>query len=470
MMNKKILVSIAAAAAIATTFTGCGSSDSSTSAAATTGTTTTGTSGYATLADGTVVGLSKGALSGASVAKSGTSVTGSGGTDVVSNTAFTGTVKTDTELKDSEGRVIANPFTTLAVNSGESNVTTALGTIATQLGFTNGAAITKVFQATAEDATAENTARLLQKQIEKATETSLNMGVIFRTVENATAGLSNALAALNNITGAESNTTQLTAMINNITLNPTAFANTLAQLETNSSIDFNSTVQANAAALKYTGFILDTNASDTLDINSTNGLASISPVKDSNLSLTSYNDLNETAELLISIRNTATTGANANASYALRMTKLSPVSGVSNYLTSFASSANSSLVVTANSNMSKGLTLTDGNITKVLLGLTAGTSTTDGMDFNLTGLTTYLTTLVGTGHDTTTNGNFTSGMSAAGIFGAKILVKIGDYNLTDANQTFLIGKDSVNIGKDVGTAAVGTQYTGFKVLDGNLTK
>jgi hypothetical protein len=460
-MNKKILLSAAAAALMTVSFTGCGSDNDT---VATTATPTTDTAGYVTLSDGTVVGASKGALSGAGVTKSGTTVTATGGTDVITDEEFDGSVKSDTELTDSEGRVIANTFTSLAVDSGEDNVTTAFSTIAAKLGFST-TAILKVFQATSSDAAKENLARLVWRQMVKADESGISKSVLFSVMENATTGYASVLAALNNVTSAE-NDSALLDMIANITANPTSFAATLSAIDANSSVDFNTSLASNA--ISYPGLILETNTTTTADS------TMISRIDDSNDSVdyTNSSDLNETVELLISMSNAAATGINANASYAAKLSNLVPVS-VGGYLTNFvcAPNSNSTLTVTANSNLSKGLTLenSDLNISALMANLITADSGS-GMDVNLTAFVDFVTDEIGALANGGTNGNYTSGMEASGTFNVKVLANVNDNNFTTSDQAWLIEKDSIVIGTDADTAATGSTYAGYKLIDNNLTK
>jgi len=450
-MNKKILLSMAAAA-VAMTITGCGSDD--TTALIPTSGATTNSSGFTTIG-GTTVGASKGALSGSTVTQSGTRFTATGGTDTISGDAFTGSIQSDSALTDSEGRVIANTFTNLAIASGEDNVTEALNTVATRLG-SSAAALTKVFQATAADAALENISRLLQRQYE-ANPTAVTNIIKFGGATTPTALLN----AINTETE-EVNATVFADMVANINLNPTQFANTLAALDANASLDFNTTATANA--ITYSGIALDSNATTAGSF--TSGTFTTSMLNDSNLSTaTAYGDANETGEILLSIRNLEEDSINSNASYALKLSNLT-VNSASNYITSLSVNANTTLALTANSNMSVAATFNESNMTQIINFV--GSSDFNGT-YDVSNIISSLAPLVGTELDTA-DSNFTSGMEANSTFGVKLLMNVNDINFTTSDQSWLIEKDSINIGADTGDATYGTGYAGYKVLDGNLTK
>lgn len=456
-MNKKILLSVAAAATLAMTFTGCGSDNNSSDSASA----TTGTSGFTTLSNGTVVGASKGALSGSRVSVSGTTVTASGGTDTVSNKKFTGSVKSDTTITDSEDRVITNTYTNIAVNSGDNNVTSAFATVASAMGVSTDA-LTKVFQATADDAELENKARLLQRQVESSSDIS-SLFTEMRVAAASGKTFAEMIVMLNEITDAESNTTKLQMMADpaNLALNPTQFANTIAAVDANSSLDFNTS--KGDYTVTYSGLSLDSNVT-TATI--TAGAAGLSAITDSNLSsdymIGGTYDNNETGSLVVSISNLAEDTINSNASFAFQISNLS-VSSDSNK-TMFALNDNTSVKLTANSNMSVAETMTKtyGDVnSSTYVGMAFDGILINGNDINMTALINLGTELVGTESDSATDGNFTSGM-VDGNFSAKVLLDVNGQNILTSDKAWLIGKDAITID--------GSSVSGYKVLDANLTK
>jgi len=444
MMNKKILMSVAAAATIATTFVGCGSSSTgSTNTTSSTGTgaftTSTGATGYA----------AKGALNGATVSESGSTVSLSGGIDSITGLAPTIDVSTDTELVDTDGDIIANPFTTLAMQF-DGNKTRAMNKVARAFN-TSFDGLVKQIKDDYADVKLENQGRMIAQLLKSAKAQNSMILLTDAIVDtNGSATFGQLLGELNKALPKPLMTaTQIVASVKNIDKQASQFAKESAKfdkaVEDGTTADFNVSTVTNVSlnnAIK-----LDTN---TTDANNTS-VANISA-----MSLVGLTDANITAqgsELLFGIENNDDDSINTNASYALKLSKLTPViSGTS--ITGFTYNENTTLVITANSNMSKAVTL-DGNVTKFF----NDTDLNNTLEVNATAFTNYINGVVGSKYDNTKDGNFTSGMKAAGTYDYGVMLNVDSYPFITSDKYYHIEKSDIS--KD---------DAGYLVIDGNLTK
>ena len=454
-MNKKILVSAVTAAVLGGLFVGCGSSDS-TPAAVTTASngtgafTVSGVSGYAM----------KGALDGATVSKSGNTISFSGGTDSVTGLAPTLNVSTDAELVDSEGNVIANPFTTMAMQM-DGNKTTAMNKVANAFGYPK-AQLVKQIKDTAEDAELENLGRTVSQLI-KAAQAQDKMDSLTAAIELTTGDDDNAsviLTALNNVLTTPLYTAdQIADTVANLDKNPAAFAVESAEfdaaVEAGTNDDFNVSAVTNPTLV---GISLDSNTTEG-DLSSG---ATISPM--TLAGITEANITAESGELLLEVGNDAETGINANASYALKLSKLCPVyNDAGTSITGFTYNANTTMSITANSNMSVAETIEfaaqDGNISAFF----TNADINNTLQVNATSFLSAITDIVDAEeYDSETDGNFTSGMTASGDYYVEALVNIDDKAFITSDKEYKIAKDSVTIDD--------ADYAGYLVIDGYLTK
>ncbi|BFU78353.1 hypothetical protein ALC152_15680 [Arcobacter sp. 15-2] len=311
-MNKKILMSIAAAATMATVFTGCGSDSSSSDKAA--GATTNG-AGVATIG-GVTVGSSKSVLVGAKVTKSGNTITTTGGTmvgvdandDNVSDT-MKGSIQTDVSITDANGMVINNIFTDAAVKSGDSDVNATLAAIETKTGLN----LRKVLQVS--DTKAESLALVMYDNIQEGGADAEQFATILKLSGN---DLNATLSAMNDKRKTPINADVVTKMAEMITsgVSVTALAESLNdynELNASEKADYNASAfetkiteiaTAEQAQYKADGVTyLDANTSDTdITLNDANTSNLVTDAKKATLSLMYKNQGNANLSYAVSLK------------------------------------------------------------------------------------------------------------------------------------------------------------------------
>ena len=456
-MKKKILVSAVTAAVLGGLFVGCGSSDSSTAPV------TTASNGTGAFTVGGVSGYAmKGALDGATVSKSGNTVSFSGGTDSITGEAPTLNVSTDTELVDAQGNVIANTFTTAAMQF-DGNKTTAMSRVANAFGY-QVSELVKQIKEDANDAVLENLGRTIA-QLLKAAQAQDEMSEFTTQIAATTGNKADPAATLTALNAALTTplftAAQITATVANLSKNPAAFAEESAK--------FDAAVEAgNTAGFVVTEFTNPTLngiklVTDTTSLIGTDGAISTMTLA----GITAEDNItSETGELLFEMGWDSETGVNANASYALKLSKLSPVYTVSGTTTSirgFTYNDNTTMAITANSNLSVAETITfaaeDGNISAFF----AAADINNTLNVNTTAFCAAITDIVDSANlDSATDGNFTSGMTATGAYYVEVLVNVDDEALISSDREYKIAKDSVTID--------GTGYAGYQVIDGYVNK
>lgn len=468
-MKKKYLQSIAISGVIALIIAGCGgggSSSSSSGAGAGLG------GGKGTLVGTTFTCGSNSAVTDSNgyttiICPSGTTLIESTltGIDVSTGLTPTNIVRTDSTLLDEDGIIIANAFTTAAVASGESNLTAVLQEFADKADV-NLTEILQVFTLSSDDSELEKLSKVVIAQVEKMV-TDGNATSILTVMDGAIDGnLTSLITELNNSTGILDDVNETVTAVEDSTVSATVFSDLVADDNyTSANI---TAAKSDTANLIQNTIVADTDttktgsfSASTISVLDTNGTVSITK---------SSNDTNESGKLVISLENLATSGLNENALYSAELTNLTVTKDSSGKITNLQESSNTSLVITANSNTSTTLSLTGSDVNATELLSTYGFITADGgsgMDLNITGFTTYVTSALGTGEDeagsaNVGNGNFTSGMEASGTFGLEVLLNINDNNISSSDQTFTLDTAAIIIN--------GSQTNGWKVIDANLTK
>ena len=489
-MNKKILMSAAAAATLALTFTGCGSDVSSGASSAISGVAEKSAlkNATVTIGSGTATTNANGeyTVSGAT----GTSITVSGGTyqesnssgvfDVTNTVALSATTEGNANGAVNMGTTLVEQF--VAQGGTRENSVNQVKALLGLSGEDNASIYGNVNDGSGN--AKENYGRMIHQLLKDTASSSAGLTKVITTLQAKAATAVAASGNVNMTTALQDVYVQVALVdtavtftipsaeianfVTNIELPPAAFSTGIA--------DGNATTAVNSKFAFSNVLVLDSNLTTaTQAITSDVNLSRISDVNSSVSVTESTYDTNATGELLISLENLATSGINKNASYALRLNNLD-VTLSGGYITALTKHTNTSAVATANSNMSKMLTVTanDANITSLLTTNTlVDADTGSGMDINVTAFTNFMSALIGTGEDETAsanigNGNFTSGMDANGTYEIKVLLDINDNNVTLSERFNLAPRASVNVGGSGSTA--GTNYPGYKIVDANLTK
>ncbi len=464
-MNKKILMSIAAAATMATVFTGCGSDDDN-AFLLPNGVTTNG-AGVATIG-GVTVGSSKSALVGATVTKSGNTITTTGGTmvgvdandDNVSDT-MKGSIQTDVSITDANGMVINNIFTDAAVKSGDSDVNATLAAIETQTGLN----LRKVLQVS--DTKAESLALVMYDNIQEGGADAEQFATILKLSGN---DLNATLSAMNDKRKTPINADVVTKMAEMITsgVSVTALAESLNdynELNASEKADYNASAfetkiteiaTAEQAQYKADGVTyLDANTSDTdITLNDANTSNLVTDAKKATLSLMYKNQGNANLSYAVSLKgidlnNTAGTYSynianNTNVTWWATDTDGMGTAGT---LTAIDADTNQTISFMGHdTNISLEQTIYNGNVEAQypLMWLQAAAN----FDINESNLT---------GYNVNVDGNWTvTGVLSAEDNTSKALTL---YTVTDGNYTQA----------DAGSINIGTvEKAGAKVLDTKL--
>ena len=447
-MNKNFKLSLIAATVVSTLFVGC-SSDTAATAAAAGSTVNVGAS------KGTLVGTTVTVGGGSAVSDStgnarvtgatGTTIsTGLDGIDVTTGVAPTRSMVSDTTIVDAAGIPVVNAFTDSAIKIyGASDANASMVQLAAKLGTTQ-AALQKVVTNSAADNVLEKQSRLLFDQISAAV-TADSLSTLVTTLAAAN-DFNSTLIALNASTNVLTSVANAVAAVNN----PVVSGATLVAADGN----YTGPGLAAATVLISNAIVLDTNTTTT----TAGGVATLSPM-----------DTNGTVDLGSEMTSLAIEiASNGNSTYAISLDNLDITEASSGYLTTLASNANTTAVVTAYSTMDKTTTSSDANITAVLATITDGNST-NGMSIDVGALATYITSLIGTSLDTTANGNFTSGM-ATGTYDLTVLFDANDNNITSSDQAFgITNSDKIEVGDDTAANAVGSLIGGYTVVDSNVS-
>jgi len=494
-MNKKYLLSTAAASAIAMIITGCG--NSSTSSSSTSGNAQKSALDGATVTIGgattTTNALGEWTVSGAT----GSTVTVTGGTMTMPDgSTVTNTVTLESTISDDNPNNTVSLATTLVkqfselddVNSSQAKtrVQNLLGLTETELfeepDALTGTSVTDVNEMknrqvliwnmliAAKDST-EGTAALLKDlnatgsaavstanfaaAVTSATTAAYDAAV---TAGDSTSTLSDANTTLASLSSAANLVKQEQAILqaadnNTTTVTETAFSGVFdiqgdPDVTTSSATGFYVTdgdINQTGNGLLYASqSTLTTSAALFHDANST---LFRTGVLDRNATITAAAD---TGELLIEFTD------NNTSSYTARLNALTVNVDESDYLT-FAYNSNTTLEITANSNTSVavGVTGDASTFTAAVFGNNDGNLTV-----NLSSFVNYVLPLA-EAHSSTANGNFSVDMNATGSFGAKVLFNT-DLNTTYGSGLYNAPRSSITV--------EGTSHTGYKLLDANLTK
>ena len=455
-MNKNFKLSLVAATVISTLFIGC-SSDSATAPAgsavnvgASKGTlvgTTVTVGGGSALSDST--GLA--AVTGAT----GTVITtGLDGIDVTTGAAPTRAMVSDITIVDAAGNAIVNAFTDTAIKVyGATDANASMIQFAAKLGVTP-ASLQKVITNSAADAALEKQSRLLFDQV-SAFVAADNLSTLVTTLATAT-DFNSTLIALNASSNVLTSVSDAVAAVNN----PAVSGATLAVSDGNytaASLAANTVLISNA-------IVLDTNTTTA----TVSGVATLSRM-DTNgtVSLTKDNGTDESASLAIEIDSRS----NDNASYAIVLYNLLVTEAANGYISTLASNANTSAIITAYSTNDKAATFagSEVNATAVMNTITDDNGTA-GFMIDVGALATYITDVVGTDLDTTDNGNFTSAMAAGSSYDLTVLLDVNENNMTTSDQTFSIyNADKIWYGDDSASSTDGDQFSGYTVVDSNVS-
>ena len=493
MMNKRILISAITAAALGGLFVGCGSSDSTVAA--------TGT---------TISGLGeKSALNGAKVKiGGGSATTDEKGEFRVKNATGTEMVMTGGTFEESNGTAFTTrtnelPLKATTVGNPTGNVnmlTTMVEEFVAKDGTSRAAAVAAVksiFGLSNEDDNSiygavndgsgnrkENLGRMIHqamvdvKDSEAASSTVIStfkaggiaaaaagtdmndsaVGVVFTNVYTQ-------VAALDDAPTFTIPQTEIVNFINEIALPPAAFSAGIA--------DGNATTALNSKVKYSNVIVLEQNMIESANFDH----AYISRLDLNGTATVNDGESNNTVDLIVSLSNLATSGVNANASYAIKLSNLTAVSDGTD-VTNFAfSNGNTTLTITANSNMSDAITYSgsDVNVTEFLNTcnfISADTGTGTGIDLNITAFRNYIGSVIAENGTGSADGNFTSGMNAGhpSEYSLTTLVNINDQKMTLNEQYNLAPRGSILVGEDTTTGKAGTLETGYKVIDADITE
>ena len=488
MMNKRILISAITAAALGGLFVGCGSSDS------TTGTTISGKG-------------EKSALNGAKVRiGGGSATTDENGEFTARNATGTEMVMTGGTFEESNGTAFTTrtnelPLKATTVGNPTGNVnmlTTMVEEFVAKDGTSRAAAVAAVksiFGLSNEDNNSiygavndgsgnrkENLGRMIHqamvdvKDSEAASSTVIStfkadgiaaagtdmndvaVGAVFTNVYTQ-------VAALDDAPTFTIPQTEIVDFINNIELPPAAFSAGIA--------DGNATTALNSKVKYSNVIVLEQNMTESADFDH----AYISRLDLNGTATVNDGESNNTVDLIVSLSNLATSGVNANASYAIKLSNLTAVSDGTD-VTNFAfSNGNTTLTITANSNMSDAITYSgsDVNVTEFLNTcnfISADTGTGTGIDLNITAFRNYIGSVIAENGTGSADGNFTSGMNAGhpSEYSLTTLVNINDQKMTLSEQYNLAPRGSILVGEDTTTGKAGTLETGYKVIDADITE
>ena len=465
MMNKKILVSAIAAAAIGGLFVGCGSSDSSS------GSTVSGIAVQGVVSDASVnIGgatdttNAKGLFEVSNATGNTISVNFKGGFDIDKNQSAEDTtynlVMDDAFIASNaaagEKKYVISPVNVAASESDDDNKSGIL--------LKNANYVLELLKLAGINVAGETAATILEKMNSTTYSGSDTIGkVVEKHYINVEAALKNdkvdeLLTQVNKVYSEEINAskayanmalvaetdlsdTDITYILNNLTVQTSALAQAIKE---------GNVSNAGNLEVDLTGITLDSNTTEG-NFAST-GIASISPM--------SYNasDVNVTkwgTELLFEIGNEEGT-INSNASYAVKLSKLTPLTDAAHGITGFTYNANTTLSITANSNTSDIVTIDfdteDGNIT----GLFGAGKAINGLDVNVTAFCSAISAVVA-GSDLP-DANYTGPMSVEPEKYVEMLLNVDEHRILDSTSKTVVDQDSVTID--------GKGYNGYIVIDG----
>ena len=459
MMNKKILVSAVTATVLGSLFVGCGGGSSSTTPT----TSSTGTGSFTTSTGATGYAM-KGALNGAAFTENGTEISFSGGTEEDTGLAPTLNVETDTELLDADGKIIANAFTTIAMQFPGDDPTRAIGKLANAMGINASGLVAKMHSDSPAAAELENLGRVYGQLLNAAVnQGSGAMTALTNAIEDSsgTAGVEGLLGELNSaLPTAIYTAAQITQIVLNLPKNPTEFAKESAKFDAEiakgTNLEFTISPVTNP---RLTGISLDTN----MTIGATTGDFDTATISMMSLDANDSDITPETSEILIEIANTDADGINANASYAVKLSKLCAVVDGTN-ITGFTNNANTTMSITANSNLSVAETLDfakgDGDITALFTNANIDLNNSRSIGFGA--FADYITSLVNDAElDSATDGNFTSGMeSNTSDYSVKMMLNVDDRSFVTSDREYTIRKTD--------TVIDGVVTSGYQVIDSNI--
>jgi len=461
-MNKKIILSVAAAATIALTLTGCGSSGDDDGSSL---------SGVAVKAD----------LNGSTVTAGGETTT----TDSSGKWSFNGNFPAGTPFVSisggnyNDGYVGGNPHyadnnVTLTATTAQVNAGMEVSMLTKLINEFDGN-ITKAGNVLGLDLPAGANVSYLARNIHAADfETR---AVQIAAILGNSANVATTLASLEgNATNGKLSLAQLKAIAPGLTTALDAMeegnyakGNMLAADQNISGIDFgaNHVIDVNGSAYTLDGastnnpleYMGDAITSTTMDTNQTEVMFKL---VDANSTLT---NVNGNTSLYVSL--SGLDAANANSSYVMGLTGIT-TTDTSGVLT-ITYNSNGTLATYAGSTLAYS-TSADSNAT-VLQG-TAGTPAdflSSGMSYNIVNVARFKNYMdsIYASSSSATNGNFTSGMSN-GNYSLKVYVNIADQNMTtNSRVTKLVASSMEKTTNDGATLFSGKKA--YKVLDANLS-
>ena len=465
MMNKKILLSVAAAATISTLLTGCGSSSDSSASTA---------SGNAVKANLNGANVSMGGTSVKTDENGSFSVTGTGSTITITDGNYTkdGAVKVNSAvLKATKAQVNAgveaSMLTTLISEFGGDD--DAIEQAFTILGIPY---VAGVDLSTKKAANFEQAALAIAMVMEAASDASELTAVITSlkaaaegniTAETtiSAAGLTTALE--NAANAAQVNSPKLSAMLTSIQ-NEESFqylVNELEGLEDNATAD-------DIIAYDPDNYRLN----NTFDLNATDGNITHASftLLDNNVSDANLINANGNTSLFLSIQ--GLDAANVNASYAMALTGLN-IAASGGYIT-LADTNTSVLSTLAVSDIGKAVT-EETNATKLAELCAAGflsATTSESTKVNVAAFGEFMASVYNVRSDeaneTANYGSFTDGMTS-GNYSISVSVNINNQTISKNNKINTIVPSSMEK-EDYNGIKVFENMTGYQVIDGNITK
>ena len=476
-MNKRILMSIAAAATIAATFTGCGSNNSE-STSSVSGSAVKAELKGATVTAGTATATTDSTTGAFTIAAptSATDIEITGGTYTLNGVDKTNSVTLKATKAQVNNGIGVSMLTTL-IKEFDGNVSAACNALGVD--YTDG--VTDIANVDAGDFESAAVAVALSMEkvtilgtfistLKSASTAKLNVSQLVTQLKTAAAAggatdindtltsigngyaLGHALAMANGDANLSSYSASTYAMSNVINLEGNSSADS-AMYTVNGSAPYTSIARSGAAIAS---------SSTNMDNNAT---AIMFNLKDYNTTLTNANGNTSLFVKLIGLD-----AANANNSYIMGLTGLDIATDSDDNVT-LGSNANMSLSTIANSNVSYAVAA-NSNAT-VLFGSGTGAdiflSSTSGYNtVNVARFKNYMDSIyTGENSNTSTIGNFTSGMNS-GNYSLKVYVNIDDRNMTmDSRLSNIISSDMTQTTNN--GAKVFDGLRGYKVLDTNLS-